>query len=58
MELIDSEQTSVYEKVGVRMKRIVDAKRETPRFSFLCMEATKEENDWHYFNVQPDDDAA
>ena len=35
MKLIESDQTSIYNKVNERVKRILDAKREMPRFSVL-----------------------
>lgn len=54
MKLIDKEQPITYEKVGARLKRIVEAKKETSKFTFICMEIIQGD----YFLAQPDDVAA
>jgi len=58
MEVIEKEVPTTYEKVGARVKRIVEAKHESPRFAFKCMEVIKMEDEMDYFIGQPDDDAA
>ena len=46
MKLIDKEQPTTYEKVGARVNQVMKAKKEMPKFVFICMEIVKAEDEW------------
>ena len=57
MEITKKKVPTTFEKVGAKVKRIVEAKNKPSKFVSKCMEIIKLEDEMDYFIGQPDDEA-